>query len=255
MFERAKKAALSAGRWIASQQPGVVAHKGPVDLVTEVDLGAEARIREVLSDSGVPVFAEEGGGAESAGTRWIVDPLDGTTNFVHGFPSYGVSIALQVDGILEVGVVYDVPRDRLFAASRGHGASCNGRTIQVSGVDRLSHSLVASGFAVDRREHADAYLRFVKVMLERSQGFRRAGAAALDLCHVACGELDGFWEFNLNPWDVAAGCLILSEAGGRFTDINTTALNIDRPRILATNGAIHEEMHQALAPLLPLLPS
>lgn len=121
-------------------------------------------------------------------------------------------------------------------------------------MNRLCHSLVASGFAVDRHEHADAYLRFVKVMLERSQGFRRAEAAALDLCHVACGELDGFWEFNLNPWDVAAGCMILAEAGGRLTDMDTTPLNIDRPRILATNGAIHAEMHQALAPLLPLLP-
>lgn len=252
MFERAKKAALSAGKWIASQQPGVVAHKGPVDLVTEVDLGAEARIREILSESGVPVFAEEGGGAENATTRWIVDPLDGTTNFVHGFPSYGVSIALEVDGVLEIGVVYDVPRDRLFAASRGDGASCNGRRIQVSTVDRLSHSLVASGFAVDRRERADEYLRFLKVMLEQSQGFRRAGAAALDLCHVACGELDGFWEFNLSSWDVAAGCLILSEAGGRFTDIDGSPLDISAPRVLATNGLIHEQMHQALAPLLPL---
>jgi myo-inositol-1(or 4)-monophosphatase len=253
MFERAKQAALTAGKWIASQQPGVVAHKGPVDLVTEVDLGAEARIRDALSESGVPVFAEEGGGAENAKTRWIVDPLDGTTNFVHGFPSYGVSIALQVDGVLEIGVVYDIPRDRLYAASRGHGASCNGRTIQVSKVDRLSHSLVASGFAVDRREKADDYLRFVKVMLERSQGFRRAGAASLDLCHVACGQLDGFWEFNLSPWDVAAGCLILSEAGGRFTDIDGGPMQVDSPRVLASNGLIHQEMHQALAPLLPLI--
>jgi myo-inositol-1(or 4)-monophosphatase len=252
MFERAKQAALSAGKWIASQQPGVVAHKGPVDLVTQVDLGAEERIREILSESGVPVFAEEGGGAEHASTRWIVDPLDGTTNFVHGFPSYGVSIALEVEGVLEVGVVYDIPRDRLFAASRGQGATCNGRKIQVSSVDRLSHSLVASGFAVDRREHADDYLRFLKVMLEQSQGFRRAGAAALDLCHVACGELDGFWEFNLSSWDVAAGCLILSEAGGRFTDIDGSPLQISAPRVLATNGLIHEQMHQALAPLLPL---
>ena len=252
MFEQAKQAALTAGKWIASQQPGVVSHKGPVDLVTEVDLGAEARIRDVLSQSGVPVFAEEGGGAENATTRWIVDPLDGTTNFVHGFPSYGVSIALQIDGVLEIGVVYDVPRDLLYAARRGHGASCNGRSIHVSKVNQLSHSLVASGFAVDRRERADDYLRFVKVMLERSQGFRRAGAAALDLCHVACGQLDGFWEFNLSPWDVAAGCLILSEAGGRFTDLGGGPLQVDSPRLLASNGLIHQEMHQALAPLLPL---
>lgn len=252
MFERAKAAALSAGRWIASQQPGLVSHKGPVDLVTQVDLGAEARIRAALEETGVPVFAEEGGGAQGAATRWIVDPLDGTTNFVHGFPSYGISIALQLEGVLEIGVVYDIPRERLFAARRGQGARCNGRPIQVSAVEQLSSALVASGFAVDRRERADDYLRFVKVMLERSQGFRRAGAAALDLCHVACGELDGFWEFNLSPWDVAAGCLILQEAGGRFSDLGGGPLDLDRPRVLATNGRIHAQMHQALAPLLPL---
>lgn len=248
----AEQAAQAAGEWILSRRPQQVDHKGAVDLVTEVDLGAEERIRAILERSGIPVLAEEGGGASEATTRWIVDPLDGTTNFVHAFPHYAVSIALQVEGELEVGVVLELPAGRLFSAQRGQGATCDGEAISVSNTPTLDRALVASGFAYDRRERPRDYLRFVERMLVEAQGFRRAGAAALDLAYVACGYLDGFWEFNLSPWDVAAGTLLVREAGGLVSDIDGGALALDRPRILASNGHIHRQMIQTLSPLLPL---
>ncbi|MCP4808243.1 MAG: inositol monophosphatase [Proteobacteria bacterium] len=251
MIALAKEAALAAGELLHDPPRLDVRHKGAVDLVTQIDLACEDAIRAVLSRSGIDILGEEGGGSRGL-TRWIVDPLDGTTNFVHGFPSYCVSIALLVDGVLEVGVIYDPVHRRLFEATKGGGARCNGDAIRVSERDQLSQSLVASGFAYDRRERADDYLRFVKVFLERAQGFRRAGAAAMDLAMVATGQLDGFWEFGLNAWDVAAGALLVQEAGGSVTDMEGGALDLDRPRLLATNGRIHGEMTQAIGPLLPL---
>ena len=228
-----------------------VEHKGAVDLVTQVDLACEEAVRSVLEPTGIPILAEEGGGSRAT-TRWIVDPLDGTTNFVHGFPSYCVSIALQDAGELVVGVIGDPVHDRLFTAERGQGAFCNGERLRVSETETLGQSLVASGFAYDRRERAADYLRFVKVFLEQAQGFRRAGAAAMDLAMVATGQLDGFWEFGLNAWDVAAGSLLVQEAGGRVSDMEGGALDLDTPRVLATNGRIHAAMTQAIGPLLPL---
>lgn len=251
MIELARTAALAAGELLHDPPRLDIQHKGAVDLVTQVDLACEQAIRRVLETSGVDILGEEGGGSRGL-TRWIVDPLDGTTNFVHGFPSYCVSIALLLDGQLEIGVIYDPVHRRLFEAERGRGARCNGETLRVSTRDTLAHSLVASGFAYDRRERADDYLRFVKVFLERAQGFRRAGAAAMDLAMVATGQLDGFWEFGLNAWDVAAGTLLVQEAGGRVTDMEGGALDLDRPRLLATNGRIHGEMTQVIGPLLPL---
>lgn len=251
MIELAREAALAAGALLHDPPRLDVQHKGAVDLVTQVDLACEAAIRQVLERSGVEILGEEGGGSRGE-TRWIVDPLDGTTNFVHGFPSYCVSIALQVDGALQVGVIYDPIRRRLYEAQAGEGALCNGEPIRVSGREALSDALVASGFAYDRRERADDYLRFVKVFLERAQGFRRAGAAAMDLAMVACGQLDGFWEFGLNAWDVAAGTLLVREAGGQVTDMAGGEVDLDRPRLLATNGRIHAEMTQVIGPLLPL---
>lgn len=250
MLRLAIQAARAAGR-IQQQRPTEVHHKGPVDLVTEVDLACEEAIRAILEPSGLPVLGEEGGGAETVNSRWIVDPLDGTTNFVHGFPSYGASIALELDGVLEVGVIVDPVRDRLYSAARGRGAHCNGAPISVSSCERLDRALVASGFAYDRAERADFYLAFVKTFLERAQGFRRAGAAALDLAMVACGQLDGFWEFNLSPWDVAAGTLLVQEAGGSTCDMEGGPTRLDGRRILASNSRIHQAMQQAIAPLLP----
>ena len=248
MRDLAVRAARAAGV-IQRKRPKEVLHKGRANLVTEVDLACEAVIRKVLEPSGYPVLGEEQGGPE-ANNRWIVDPLDGTTNFVHGFPSYCCSIALELDGKLELGVIFDPIRNRLYEAQRGQGALCNGERISVSTCSSLDQALVASGFAYDRREQADFYLRFVKVFLERAQGFRRAGAAALDLAMVACGELDGFWEFNLNPWDIAAGVLIVEEAGGSASDIDGSGLGLNEGRILATNGLIHSSMRTAIAPLL-----
>ncbi len=257
MIEAAIEAALAAGELIrAGRRPlerGAVDHKGAVDLVTEVDLACEARIREILAQRspGVPVLAEEGGGAADATTRWIVDPLDGTTNFVHDFPSYAVSIALQVDGELAVGVIYDPLRDDCYRATRGGGAWCGDTRLQVSRCTRLDQALIGSGFAYDRRERPDFYLAFVRAFLVRCQGFRRAGAAAMDLAHVAAGRLDGFWEFQLNAWDVAAGALLIEEAGGRVTEMTGGPLDLDRPRVLASNGsALHDEMLLVLEPLL-----
>jgi myo-inositol-1(or 4)-monophosphatase len=251
MIALAERAARAAGALVRERGQFTVRHKGRVDLVTEVDLAAEAIIREILEagSPGIPILGEEGGGATEATTRWIVDPLDGTTNFVHDFPFYCVSIALQ-DGDLQVAAIYDVPRDVCYTAERGKGAQVEGSPIRVSETASLSQALVASGFAYDRRERADFYLRFLKVILEQAQGFRRAGAAALDLALLASGRLDGIYEFGLSTWDVAAGALLVEEAGGKVTDMRGLPLDLNAPQVLATNGRIHAEMAALLAPLI-----
>ena len=249
-FLQVAEAAARAAMEIQQRRPAEVHHKGRIDLVTEIDMACEEAIRDILEPTGLPVLGEEGGGATHTDSRWIVDPLDGTTNFVHGFPSYGCSIALQLEGQLIVGVIGDPIRDRLYTAVRGEGARCNDQPLRVTDCTDLEKALVASGFAYDRRENADFYLSFVKAFLERAQGFRRAGAAALDLAMVACGQLDGFWEFNLSPWDVAAGALIVQEAGGMATDMLDAPLGLDSGRILATNGRIHDAMREVISPLL-----
>ncbi len=248
----AERAARAAGA-LQHSRPHQVDHKGAVDLVSEIDLASEATIRELLlrERPDVPVLAEEGGGAEDAATRWIVDPLDGTTNFVHAFPFSCVSIALQVEGTLEAACVFQPSAGRCWTAARGHGARLDGEVLRVSRTPVLDRALVASGFAYDRREHADRYLRFVRAFLQQAQGFRRCGSAALDLCMVATGWLDGYWEFGLSPWDVAAGALIVQEAGGTVSDMALGPLQVDQPRILASNGHIHAEMGRVIGGLLP----
>ena len=250
----AEQAARAAGRVIqeGSRRRLSVRHKGTVDLVTEIDLAAEDAIQEVLAREtpGVPVLAEEGGGAWGATTRWIVDPLDGTTNFVHGFPSYGVSVALQTDGAITAGCVYDPLRDEAYTAALGLGAWCNGERLRVSEIDRLDDALVITGFPYDRRERAWEYLRYVAAFLERTHGVRRAGAASLDFAHIAAGRAEGYWEFGLKPWDVAAGTLLVAEAGGLVSDMARGPLDLEHPRLLASNGRIHEEMRTLLCLLL-----
>jgi len=240
--------ALEAARAAARLQlsrPDQVRHKGAIDLVTEVDLASEHAIREVLArhTPGIEVLGEEGGGAAGCATRWVVDPLDGTTNFVHGLPHFGPSVALQIDGVVQVGVVIDVSRGEEFSAARGGGARCNGRPLQVSTVARLHEALVATGFAYDRRERAGFYLARVERVLEACQGVRRAGAAALDLAWVAAGRLDAYWEYQLGPWDVAAGALLVEEAGGGVAWMDAAgglaAEAGDRPCPLVSNGALH----------------
>lgn len=222
-------------------RPGTIQHKGPVDLVTEVDLACEAAIREVLArhTPDVPVLGEEGGGAQGAPTRWIVDPLDGTTNFVHGIPHYAVSVALQIDGRLEAGVVHELPRDRILRARAGHGATCGGVRLRVSAVRELGAALCATGFPYDRRTHAHRYAAVVHAALQHTQGLRRMGSAALDLAYVAEGRLDAYAELSLGPWDTAAGILLVEEAGGRVT----AAPGPGRDRLscpVASNGWVHD---------------
>lgn len=248
----ATEAAHAAGailRRAYAARPGPVERKGAVDLVTETDRACERAVRQVLGrhTPDIPILGEEEGGAVTAATRWVVDPLDGTTNFVHGFPWFAVSIALEVDGHPEVGVVLDPLRDRAFTAQRGRGAHANGERLRVSTTATLNDALIASGFPYDRRERADFYLARVRAVLLQCQGIRRAGAAALDLALVAAGQLDGYWESGLQPWDVAAGRLLVTEAGGRVTALDGGPLDRDRPNPLATNGAVHEALRELLA--------
>ena len=253
MIELAKAVAREAGELIEAGRSSLrVVHKGDVDLVTQLDQASESLIRERFSKAapGIEVLAEEQGGATERGTRWIVDPLDGTTNFVHGFPFYCVSIALEQDAQLQLGVIYDIPNRRLYWAERGQGAFCDNKPLKVSGCEKLNNALVASGFAYDRRSRADFYLRYVKAFLEHSQGFRRCGSAAMDLAMVASGQLDAYWEFGLNPWDVAAGAVLVEEAGGQVSNMNGGAVDLINPEILASNGTLHTQMIRQLAPLL-----
>ena len=250
--------ALDAALLAASEAAAVVVersaplrvrHKGTIDLVTEVDLECERVIRRILEKAtpNIPIYAEEGGGASTALTRWVVDPLDGTTNYVHGFPSYGVSIALQEDGQTTLGVIADPVRQRLFSAQKGKGAFCDGERLRVSDCRDLIEALVGTGFPYDRHTEADYYLRFVSAVMKRVQGVRRAGAACMDLAMLAAGQLDAFWEFHLAPWDVAAGVLLVEESGGRVTSHDGTPLDRVKPSPLATNQRLHEHMMDVLA--------
>ncbi len=247
----ALEAARAAGQLIATaadQPRTTVEHKGDADLVTEIDRRAEAAIRQVLTrhTPDIPVLGEEGGGAAGATTRWIVDPLDGTTNFVHGFPWFAVSIALQVDGVLQAGVVYQPMRRIAYSAARGHGAHANGAPMRVSSVRDLDGALLATGFPYDRRTRAREYGAYVEHFLERAQGIRRAGAASLDLAMVAAGRIDAYWEFELEAWDVAAGLLLVHEAGGRVTAHDGTEIDLSKPAPLASNGLLHDIMADEL---------
>jgi myo-inositol-1(or 4)-monophosphatase len=243
------EAARAAAR-LLRDRPSAVRHKGPADLVTELDLACEVAIREVLALHlpDIPVMGEEQGGT-TAPTRWVVDPLDGTTNFVHDFPFYAVSIGLEVDGEPEVGVVLDAVRGTVYRATRGRGAFADDVPLRVSDVHTLDLALCGTGFAYDRRTRASFYLRFVEVFLERTQGIRRAGAASLDLAMVASGRLDLFWEFGLRPWDVAAGTVLVREAGGRICPIPGYETR-DPSCPIATNPWLHDEVVALIAQTL-----
>jgi myo-inositol-1(or 4)-monophosphatase len=225
-------------------------YKGEVDLVTEFDMGSQeilvGRLSEAFPDHGF--LAEESlarpGRSEY---RWVLDPLDGTTNYAHTFPVFSVSAALEMKGRVVLGLVYDPMREELFSAEEGTGAFLNGSRIMVSDVSDLGRSLLATGFPYDIRtspaNNVDHWNRF----LVRAQAVRRCGSAAMDLCYVACGRYDGFWEMKLKPWDVAAGALIVREAGGRVTDFKGRAHRLDVPETLASNGRIHQAMIDVIA--------
>ncbi|ANA40869.1 MULTISPECIES: inositol monophosphatase family protein [Geobacter] len=227
-----------------------IRYKGEIDLVTEVDEACEelivATIRAAFPDH--DILAEEQ--TRETGTsryRWIVDPLDGTTNYAHGFPWFCVSIALEIDGEMAVGVVYQPVMDELFSAVKGEGAFVNGRPIHVSSRAPLNQCLLATGFPYDRTRGNENNIDNFYCFQFAARAVRRAGAAALDLACVAAGRLDGYWELKLKPWDVAAGCLLVTEAGGRVTTHNGDPFSVSEHRILASNGLIHDEMLAVLA--------
>ncbi|HUZ46548.1 MAG TPA: inositol monophosphatase family protein [Terriglobia bacterium] len=227
-----------------SKGPIEIFYKRKSDLVTEADRGSEALILDRLHKHfpGHAVVAEEGGGADTGSDYcWYIDPLDGTTNFAHGFPVYCVSIALAYRGEVIAGVVYDPSREELFQAERGAGAYLNNQRISVSKTANLSEGLLATGFPPFATNH-DLNLQFFFKLTRLSHGIRRPGAAALDLCSVASGRFEGFWELKLNSWDKAAGALLVMEAGGRVTDLAGGPFSLQRDEIFASNGLVHDEM-------------
>ncbi|MEW5706157.1 MAG: inositol monophosphatase family protein [Actinomycetota bacterium] len=239
--------ALKAGRMIKemSKQRHTITYKGEVDLVTEADLKSESLITEGIKKlfPDHNILAEESGLLQHESDYvWIIDPLDGTTNYAHGFPLYGISIALEYKGEVIVGVVYDPSLDELFTAEKGKGAFLNGSPIRVSGITTLNESLLATGFPYFYRERPEYILKYFRAFSVRAQGVRRAGAATIDLTGLACGRFDGYWEVGLKPWDMAAGGLIATEAGAKITKFNGDTFDIRVPEMLASNGLIHDEM-------------
>ncbi len=218
-----------------------------IDLVTRIDTAAEQAIRDLLAEHrpGDAVLGEEEGQTGQAGRRWIVDPLDGTLNYAHGFPYYCVSVALEVDGVVEVGVVLDSAHGELFAATRGGGATVDGVPMAVSGEDRIRRAMLATGFAYSGDGMAENLEYFARV-LPQAGALRRPGAAALDLANLAAGRLDGFWELHLNPWDVAAGLLLVREAGGRTSDERGEPYRLGQRFVVASNGRLHQPLLEAL---------
>ena len=250
-LKAAKEAAKQAGRMLKQNlsKRGEVFFKGVVDLVTDSDNQSQKLIFERLSSS-FPrhdFFAEEGLCQRKGGEfKWIIDPLDGTTNYAHKFPIFCISIALERGGEVILGVIFDPMRQEMFWATKDEGAFLNGQKIRVSSVSDLNKGLVATGFPYDIRESKVNNIRHFNNFLVRTQAIRRCGSAAMDLCYVACGRFDGFWEIKLNPWDVAAGALIVKEAGGRLSDFQDREFSAYGLEILATNGLIHKQMVDVL---------
>jgi myo-inositol-1(or 4)-monophosphatase len=269
-----RQAALAAGAVMRQnyQKPHRITMKGTIDPVTETDYQCQeiimGIIRQAFPDHGFlaeervgegdvgqpPSAAAEPGPAglawetdPGAACRWIIDPLDGTVNFAHGFPMFCASIALEIDGVLEYGVIYDPLRDELFEGRRKGGATLNGRPIRVSRTEKMERALIGTGFPYDIRDRVPETLARLGRMLATTQGVRRAGSAALDLGYLACGRLDGFYEENLKPWDTAAGLLIVTEAGGKITTFDGGDYDIYAPNILASNGRMHKQLLNLLA--------
>ncbi len=251
LLEVAVRAAKAAGHiqreWLRKDKG--IELKGEINLVTEVDRRCEQKIVEIIREA-FPrhnILTEETPmPALPSPFRWIVDPLDGTTNYAHGYPCFSTSIALELEREIVLGTVYDPLLDELFIAQQGKGAFLNGERISVSAAGRLTDALICTGFPYDVRESPENNLDHFKNFIMEARAIRRDGSAALDLCYVAAGRFDGFWELKLYPWDVAAGKLLVEEAGGVVTDFHGGPLDIHGRETLATNGRIHEEMIRVL---------
>jgi myo-inositol-1(or 4)-monophosphatase len=251
-LEGAREAAETAGRILMEgfgRRPRIY-YKGRINLVTDLDRQSEAAIVSVLHRRfpDHTILSEEGRGHQgTSGVRWIVDPLDGTTNYAHGFPFFAVSIALEQQGRLRCGIVYDPLRAEWFTAAEGGGARMNAEPMHVSDTDRLTEALLATGFPYDMRESPENNLDHFRNFSLRAQGVRRPGVASLDLAYVAAGRLDGFWELKLKPWDMAAGALLVREAGGMVSDFRGDPFDLFRAQIVASNGLLHQAMLEILA--------
>ena len=248
------KAAQEAGKLLKERLGKIkqVDYKSAFNIVTDVDKASENLILQIIKDA----FPEDSFLAEESGMsqvksnrRWLVDPLDGTTNYTHAYPFFSVSIAFELDGEVTFGTVFNPMSDELFWAEKGSGAFLNDTPIKVSTIDNISSSLLATGFPPDTGANADNNINEFATLTSTSHGVRRDGSAALDLSFVACGRLDGFWETKLSPWDIAAGGLIVEEAGGKLTNLTGKPLQLTSGYILATNGLIHDQVLAALAQL------
>jgi len=249
VIKAAADAAVQAGAILLEryEKPHRVKHKGTIDLVTEADLASEETILSLLDRNlpGITVLSEESFSVytkEPDGPVWIIDPLDGTTNFAHNFPWFSVSIAFYENGKSRAGVIYNPIQNELFCTALKGGAWLNNRPIRVSKVDLLAKGLVATGFPYDIQKRPDSIVAMLKEILVRSQGIRRPGAATLDLAYLACGRLDGFWEVGLKPWDAAAGSLLVEEAGGTMSNFTGNGFSPFVPELLASNSLLHNEL-------------
>lgn len=255
MLNTATKAARRAGNVIVRHLDQVhrldVASKGKNDFVSQVDRWAEAEIIQVLRAAypNHAILAEESGSHSGDDYEWIIDPLDGTTNYLHGFPQFAVSIALRYKGQLQHGLVFDPLRDELFLASRGRGARLNDRRIRVSDVVRMEDALLGTGFPFRALHNLDTWLLTFRALFPRCSGIRRAGSAALDLAYVAAARFDGFWEMQLNPWDLAAGCVLIQEAGGLVSDFDGESSHLVSGNVIAANPHIYSEMQKTIGSL------
>jgi myo-inositol-1(or 4)-monophosphatase len=244
----AAQASSKLHQFYAGTDLGISTKSSDIDLVTKVDKLCEEKIREIIlaAHPAHVILGEEGGQSEgNASHRWIVDPLDGTVNYAHGFPFYSVSVGLEIDGVMEVGVVIDSVRNEMFTATRGGGAYCNGTKISVSSQAGLKKCLVATGFPYDDAGMKRNLEVFARVH-QKVRAIRRPGSAALDLSYVACGRIDGFWELKLNAWDVAAGMLLVQEAGGTVTGVHGEPYSLNDQRVVASNGHVHGKLLAAL---------
>ncbi len=245
-----EKALIEAGRVLkrAMDRPKQISYKGPVSLVTETDGKIERLIIGIIHRNfpNHSILAEESLPQKKSSAKWIIDPIDGTTNFAHGLPMACVSIAYEEKGALKLGGVWNPFYNEWFWAEKNKGAWLNGKRIRVSKNKTLKTSLLVTGFPYDRYKRAAYYVRIFRAFMGKTHGIRRLGSAALDLCHMACGRFDGYWEFKLQPWDQAAGVLIAKEAGAHFSDFRGNPFTIYGNQTLATNGKIHGEMLKIL---------